>query len=316
VSGLGRYQEMSRAAAASVIGCYSTSFGAATRLLARPERERIRDVYAMVRVADEIVDGPAAAAGLDAAEVAERLDRFEREVFEGIETGFSANPVVQAFARTARECSLEAEHIRAFFRSMRADVETSDYSGERLEEYIYGSAEVVGLMCLDVFLAGPSGSSGPDGAARGRPAPARTAVHRQALADGARHLGAAFQKINFLRDLAEDREDLGRDYTGVRSEAEKARAVEEIRRDLSIAAHSLPGLPVSPRTGVTAAYLLFSELTDRIAATPAARLSTTRIRVPDVVKAGIVASAVLKARRGGPERELLSRHPALAEEDS
>ena len=309
MSGLGRYQEMSRAAAASVIGCYSTSFGAATRLLARPERERIRDVYAMVRVADEIVDGPAAAAGLDAAEVAERLDRFEREVFEGIETGFSANPVVQAFARTALECSLEAEHIRAFFRSMRADVETSDYSGQRLEEYIYGSAEVVGLMCLDVFLAGPSD---PD-AARGRPAPPRSAVHRQALADGARHLGAAFQKINFLRDLAEDREDLGRDYTGVRSEAEKARAVEEIRRDLSIAAHSLPGLPVSPRTGVTAAYLLFSELTDRIAATPAARLSTTRIRVPDAVKAGIVASAVLKARRGGRERELLARHPALAE---
>jgi 15-cis-phytoene synthase len=313
VSGLGRYQEMSRAAAASVIGCYSTSFGAATRLLARPERERIRDVYAMVRVADEIVDGPAAAAGLDAAEVAERLDRFEREVFEGIETGFSANPVVQAFARTARECSLEAEHIRAFFRSMRADVETSDYSGRRLEEYIYGSAEVVGLMCLDVFLAGPADAGA---AAHGRPAPARTAVHRQALADGARHLGAAFQKINFLRDLAEDREDLGRDYTGVRSEAEKARAVEEIRRDLSIAAHSLPGLPVSPRTGVTAAYLLFSELTDRIAATPAARLSTTRVRVPDAVKAGIVASAVLKARRGGAERELLGRHPALAGEDS
>ncbi|WP_238148025.1 phytoene/squalene synthase family protein [Rothia halotolerans] len=313
MSGLGRYQEMSRAAAASVIGCYSTSFGAATRLLARPERERIRDVYAMVRVADEIVDGPAAAAGLDAGEVAERLDRFEREVFEGIGTGFSANPVVQAFARTARECSLDPEHIRAFFRSMRADVETSDYSGERLEEYIYGSAEVVGLMCLDVFLAGPSG---PDAAACGRPAPARTAVHRQALGDGARHLGAAFQKINFLRDLAEDREDLGRDYTGVRSEEEKARAVEDIRRDLSIAAHSLPGLPVSPRTGVTAAYLLFSELTDRIAATPAARLSTARVRVPDAVKVRIVASAVLKARRGGPERELLTRHPALAEDAS
>lgn len=304
MSELSRYQEMSRAAAASVIGCYSTSFGAATRLLARPERDRIRDVYAMVRVADEIVDGPAAAAGLGPAEVAERLDRFEREVFEGIATGFSANPVVQAFARTARDCSLDPEHIRAFFRSMRADVDTSAYRGERLEEYIYGSAEVVGLMCLDVFVAGRPGPAGSE----------HDAVHRQALVDGARHLGAAFQKINFLRDLAEDREALGRDYTGVRTEAEKGRAIEDIRRDLSIAAHSLPGLPVSPRTGVTAAYLLFSQLTDKLEATPAARLSTTRVRVSDPAKVGIVTSAVLKARRGGAARRLAVRHPALSEE--
>ncbi|MUN55273.1 phytoene/squalene synthase family protein [Kocuria koreensis] len=277
---LSRYTATCHSVSTRVIGKYSTSFGQATRLLGRPVRSRVRDLYAVVRVADEIVDGPAAEAGMNPDQIAAELDRFESDIAQAIENGFSANPVIQAFSDTVRVCAIQPQHIRAFFRSMRADTDKETYTDGELDDYIYGSAEVVGLMCLDIFLAGRD----------------RTGEEHRTLVDGARHLGAAFQKINFLRDLAEDREELGRDYLGLDSEDDKDAALEDIRNDLDIARRSLPGLPASSRTGVTAAYLLFGELVRRLEQTSLAELRRRRVRVPDRVKAKILAQAVIESR--------------------
>lgn len=277
---LSRYSATCHAVSTGVIGRYSTSFGNATRLLREPVKSRVRDLYAVVRLADEIVDGPAAEAGLSIEQISGELNRFEADIMQTIDTGFSSNPVVHAFSDTVRTCAIQEKHIRAFFRSMRADTDTSSYAGRELDEYIYGSAEVIGLMCLDIFLAERS-KQGPD---------------HKVLVDGARHLGAAFQKINFLRDLAEDQEELGRDYLGLETEGDKDEALADIRRDLSIARRSLPALPASSRTGVTAAYLLFGELVRRLGRTPLALLRHQRVRVPDAVKARILVQAVVGAR--------------------
>lgn len=280
------FNRMSHLAAAKVIQSYSTSFGAASRLLAEPVRGRIRDIYAMVRIADEIVDGPAAEAGLDPEQIREMLDQFETDIFATIESGFSPNIVIHAFARTTRTCELKAEHIRAFFRSMRADITQSVYRDDELEQYIYGSAAVVGAMCLDVFIA--EAELPGSGAAQ--------KLHLKALQDGALHLGAAFQKINFLRDLAEDRTELGRDYLGVITETQKNAAIADIRADLAVARAAIPGLPRSSRLGVATAYLLFNALTIKLAAVPASKLQQQRVRIPNLRKFALVIQALFTAR--------------------
>ncbi|WP_258934548.1 FAD-dependent oxidoreductase [Nesterenkonia pannonica] len=169
-----------------MIDAYSTSFGLATSLLPAETRTGIRSIYALVRVADEIVDGTAEEAGLDAEQQREVLDALESETLEALERGFSANLVVHAFAVAARTSSLEASLVTAFFASMRRDLEpVQSLSREEYSTYIYGSAEVVGLMCLRVFLMHET----------------LTPEERADAEAGASSLGAAFQKVNFLRDL-------------------------------------------------------------------------------------------------------------------
>lgn len=275
-----RYDAVAQASAAVVIEGYSTSFGWASRLLHRPVRGHVRNIYALVRLADEIVDGPLAA--LDPARSTRQLDDLERETYEAMETGYSTNLVVHAFAITARRFGLDRDHVRAFFASMRTDLTRSVHTPESLDEYIYGSAEVVGLMCLDVFL-------GAEG---------RTDVAD--LTPGARSLGAAFQKINFLRDLAADHDDLGRTYfpgldLTAFSDADRDLLVADVQADLDRAATVIPRLPSNSRTAVSAAHGLFSELNRRVAAVPAAELLRTRVRVPAPTKARILAAAL---RRG------------------
>ena len=174
-TGLDLYDRTAQDAAAAVIAAYSTSFGLACRLLGPRVRPHVRNVYALVRVADEIVDGPAAAAGLDADTERRVLDDLEAETLAAIERGFSANLVVHAFARTARECGIGEDLVRPFFASMRTDLTTADHDAASHDAYVYGSAEVVGLMCLQVFVnAGASAPRQPGARARrGRPAPRR-----------------------------------------------------------------------------------------------------------------------------------------------
>ncbi|OUM40304.1 phytoene synthase [Arthrobacter agilis] len=252
----------------------------ASRILDRTTRSSIESVYALVRVADEIVDGAAAGAGLPVAEVGRLLDDLERDTETAMTTGYSANLVVHAFALTARATGIGVDLTRPFFASMRADLTRSEHTQESFDLYVYGSAEVVGLMCLRTFLVGRTVT------------PEEDAV----LVDGARHLGAAFQKINFLRDLAEDFSTLGRSYfPGVRpgsfTEADKIRLLDDIDRDLRISASSLPGLPPTPRRAVTLAQGLFTELAARLRRTPANELLRARIRVPNPVKLRIMAQA-------------------------
>src|SRR5690606_32868654 len=150
--GLDQYNEAAQDAAAAVIARYSTSFGLACRLLGPRARPHVRNIYGLVRVADEVVDGPAVEAGLTTDQAREALDRLEAETLQALDSGFSANRVVHAFATTARACGIRADLVRPFYASMRTDLSRTAHDAASLTQYVYGSAEVVGLMCLQVFV--------------------------------------------------------------------------------------------------------------------------------------------------------------------
>lgn len=283
-STLGRYEETAEASAAVVIGHYSTSFGVAARLLDRDARRRIRSIYALVRLADEVVDGVARYSGLGDAEIMQVLDDLEVETETALRRRYSTNLVVHAFSTTARDAGIDSRLTRPFFASMRRDLDPTPIGIDEIDRYIHGSAEVVGLMCLAVFLVGV-----PMDAAR-----------RSRLEEGAVHLGAAFQKINFLRDLAVDWRDLGRNYfPGIDpdafSDADKIAILDDIDNDLAIAGRSISELPRSARAAVAAAHGLFMRLALRCRATPAERLIATRIRVPNHEKLAIAMRSVIVA---------------------
>lgn len=281
-----RLDRVAAASAAQVISGYSTSFGWATRLLDQPDRTHVRVVYALVRVADEIVDDPDPTWPREERAVA--LDRLHAEVGEATRTGRGGgNLVVHAFATTARRYGIGPELVDPFFDSMRADLEVTVHDAASLARYVHGSAEVVGLMCLRVF----TGDQGRD-----------ADILYSRLRDGAVRLGAAFQKVNFLRDLAADHDGLGRTYLlgsdpDALTDARRDGLCDDIDRDLAAAAVAIRQLPDGSRRAVAAAHGLFAELNARLRATPAATLGTTRVRVPDVVKARIVARAVLTGGR-------------------
>ncbi|KQZ84575.1 phytoene synthase [Microbacterium sp. Root166] len=279
-TGLELYDRTARDAAATVISRYSTSFSLACRLLGPRPRPHVRTVYALVRIADEVVDGPAAAAGLTPDAAREVLDALEVETLRAIETGFSTNLIVHAFALTARECGIGEDLVRPFFRSMRTDLSTARHDDASHDDYVYGSAEVVGLMCLQVFV---------NAGARHPAAPSPE------LTDGARRLGAAFQDVNFLRDLDHDASALGRDYLGLASgTATRTAVLDRIDADLAAAAAVVPDLPADCRRAVTAAHDLFAELSARLRAQAGTtQEGTTRVRVPDVTKARLAARAWL-----------------------
>jgi len=263
-----------------VIGAYSTSFGLASAMLPRTVRTGIADVYALVRIADEIVDGPAAEAGIDLQRVRALLDELEQETLTALDTGFSANLVVHAFAVTARETGIDARQVEPFFASMRTDIaDVLRLDDASYRRYIHGSAEVVGEMCLRVFLKEKDGSS-----------------IDEELEEGARRLGAAFQKVNFLRDLADDAGRLHRAYIPgldpvAFTDEEKNAVVDEIAEDLAVARVAIARLPPRSRRATAAAAMLFARLNQQIGRMPAAQLRRTRASVPLPVKLGILASA-------------------------
>ncbi|WP_134772283.1 phytoene/squalene synthase family protein [Ornithinimicrobium flavum] len=274
------YDDVARRSAAVVIAHYSTSFGWATRLLHEPVRTHVRSIYALVRVADELVDDATQTWDRDLR--AELVDGMHRETLSALRSGGSANLVVHAFALTAREHGIGPDLVDPFFDSMRADLSVHVHDPESLATYVYGSAEVVGLMCLRVFVGG-------DPAAYDE------------LAPGARRLGAAFQKVNFLRDLHADQSRLGRAYfPGVDlstfTDRERDLLLDDIDADLDAAAIAVRRLPPSSRAAVQAAHGLFQELSARLRTTPASRIAQERVRVPDLVKARIVARSIAGAR--------------------
>lgn len=277
-----RYDQVAERSAAVVIRRYSGSFGTASLLLAQPVRRRIQNVYALVRVADEIVDHPDA--GLTGAEREQMLDALQTDVHQARVTGHSPNLVVHAFARTATQCGIGADLVDPFFASMRMDLQRTLHDEQSFRQYVYGSAEVVGLMCLRVFLVDEA-AGGPRGAGAD-------------LEPGARRLGAAFQKLNFLRDLGEDHDLLGRSYfPGLDvpgfTDADRDRILDDIDTDLAAADRSIPHLPPGSRRAVRAAHAIFAELARRLRATPAAEIRAGRVRVPTAVKAKLVGSALL-----------------------
>ena len=281
-SRLALYDRVAEETASIVIRRYSTSFGLASRLLGSGVRQHGENIYALVRVADEIVDGPATEAGLDTIGAGRALNELERETEHAMDSGFSSNLVVHAFALTAREVGFGAELTAPFFESMRMDLSEKEHDQSSFDRYVYGSAEVVGLMCLEAFLQGQE----------------LDAAEKERMVTGARALGAAFQKVNFLRDLAADFETLGRSYfPGIKvdsfTEADKHRLLDDIDADLAVSASVVPSLPASSRRAVALAQSLFAELSVRLRATPATQLVRARVRVPNPVKARLALAAAL-----------------------
>jgi 15-cis-phytoene synthase len=274
------YDRVAEETASLVIRRYSTSFGLASRLLEPRARQHIENIYALVRLADEIVDGATTAAGLDTVDAARILNELEIETGFAMDHGYSSNLIVHAFGLTARETGFNRSLTEPFFDSMRSDLTATEHDQESFDRYVYGSAEVVGLMCLCAFLEGTT----------------RSPEETVELQLGARSLGAAFQKVNFLRDLAADYRDLGRSYfPGVNvntfTEADKSRLLDDIDADLRTSAAVLPKLPIGSRRAVALAQSLFTDLARRLRATPADRLVTSRVRVPNPTKLRIAAAA-------------------------
>src|SRR5690606_18669810 len=262
-----RYDLVAQRSAGCVIAGYSTSFGWATRMLDEPVRTDVRSIYALVRIADETVDDPDPAFSL--TERSRLLEDLAAETARAVAGSRSTNLVVQAFARTARRCGIGPALIDPFFASMRAHLAVSAIAKESLSEYVHGSAAGVGLMCLRLFLDGD---------------------------------GAAFQKVNFLRDLAEDHDALGRTYfpgldVDAFDDAERDRLLDDIDADLDRAAAALPHLPASSRRAVTAAHGFYRALSRRLRTTPASQIRTARVRVPDHEKAVIMIRALCESRR-------------------
>lgn len=288
-AGLALYDRTAARGSVQVLDSYSTSFRLSSRLCSPAVRADLAAIYALVRVADEIVDGCAARAGLSSAQCREVLDGLEREVETALQSGYSANLVVHAFAATARATGIGTALTRPFFASMRRDLSPLVFTEEsELDEYVHGSAEVVGLMCLASFRRGLT------------PEPVRDARWDR----GAIALGSAFQRVNFLRDLGEDADGLGRRYfPGIDphgfTDAQRDRILDRVEAELSIADAVIGELPTSSRRAVAAAHLLYAELAARLRRTPAPVLVARRIRVPASRKAALLVRAMLRGE--GPQ---------------
>lgn len=253
---------------------YSTSFTLGIKTLDRSLRMPIFAIYGFVRYADEIVDT------FHDFDKEKLLNRFKDHTYEAIEEGISLNPVLHSFQKIVREYKIEHELIDAFLHSMAMDLGNVDYDPAKYHEYIYGSAEVVGLMCLRVFCNGDE-------------------ELYQLLKDDARSLGAAFQKVNFLRDLKSDFYERGRvyfpgvDFNDFTIDAKKV-IEEDIQQDFRNAYRGIMGLPETSRRGVYLAYVYYLKLFDRIKKTSATRIQHERIRVPDTIKFALLAKTLVK----------------------
>ncbi len=290
-TGLALYNRVATENSVHLLSRYSSSFGAASLLLPGRMRTRIAAIYALVRVADEIVDGPGESAGLSTAECAETLDALEAETEHALTTGFSSNLVVHAFAQTARAAGFGTELTRPFFASMRMDLEQNVHDQASIKTYIYGSAEVIGLMCTAVFCQD-----------------SRVDPRRPEIVDAARALGSAFQKINFLRDLGSDLDALGRNYfpginVALLTARDRDTIIADIDADLARARAGIGLLPRVSRPAVICATELFATLTRKMGAVPARDLLRRRIRVSTPHKVVIALRALLLGRflpsRGG-----------------
>ena len=286
-SSLVRFTQTAERAANQVIEAYSTSFGLATRMLGPRHRQHVRNIYALVRVADELVDGMTAEAGLTPPQQLETLELFIAETQRAVRLGCSSDLVIHAFAHTARQAAIDESLTTPFFDSMRTDLhsaaadttELARFDAGAHADYVYGSAEVVGLMCLRVFMRDSSHDAQTLGI----------------LEHGAKRLGAAFQNINFLRDLADDTERLGRSYLGTAdrlTDGDRLHWVQTIRDQLADASAVIPLLPRDARAAVRSALALFESLTDRVESSSIEELYRRRVRVPNPVKAGLAARAL------------------------
>jgi phytoene/squalene synthetase len=255
---------------------YSTSFSSAIKLLHQDLRGPIFNIYGFVRFADEIVDT------FHQYNKAELLIEFKRDTYLAIERGISLNPILHSFQLTVNKFGISHELIEAFFVSMEMDLEQIDYTLEKYEQYILGSAEVVGLMCLHVFTGGDL-----------------TEFYK--LKPYAMKLGSAFQKVNFLRDIKDDHLVLGRTYfpdvdiSEFTSEA-KEQIEKDIEKDFVMAVEGIKLLPSTSRGGVYLAYTYYKALFNKIKKLPPNKILTERVRINNGKKFGIMVNCMIQTR--------------------
>lgn len=253
---------------------YSSSFGLSSRLFDRTIRSNIYAIYGLVRIADEIVD---TYAGDDRQQL---LDNLEAEVLTTIARSYSTNPIVHAFSKTASHYGIDETLIRPFFASMRMDIVPEAYTQANYQTYIYGSAEVIGLMCLRVFCAGDT-------------------ARYDSLAPGARALGAAYQKVNFLRDIAADHNELGRMYfPGVTyaqmSELDKRAIAVDIMADFTAAQPSLAQLPRNSKAAVMLSVMYYRQLLTHLERASVDTIKANRLRISTPRKVWLLLIAVVR----------------------
>lgn len=271
------FDTVSFACSEKVTKAYSTSFSSAVKMLAPSIRQDIYNIYGFVRFADEIVDS------FHDYNKEVLFQKFENELADAINDKISLNPILNSFQHTVHKYKINQELIDAFMKSMKLDLVKKEYkTTEEYQEYIYGSADVVGLMCLMVFVNGDEKKYND-------------------LKDSAMKLGSAFQKVNFLRDLKADFEGLNRTYfpntdLSKLTEASKKEIIEDIEADFKLAYEGILRLPIEAKFGVYTAYRYYKRLLTRLKATPSMEIKNTRIRVPSYQKVEILARCYVKYR--------------------
>lgn len=266
------FDSVSFTCSSKVTSAYSTSFSLAVKMLAPSVRPAIHSIYGFVRFADEIVDT------FHEFDKEALLTKFENDFYEGMDAGISLNPILNSFIHTVKEYNIETELIDSFLASMRMDLNKKEYkTKEEYNEYIYGSADVVGLMCLKVFVNGDQEKF-------------------LELKESAMSLGSAFQKVNFLRDFKTDMQLLERSYfpnidVQKINHHTKKEIIDEIERDFRLAYRGIVKLPNTSRFGVYSAYKYYKQLLRKIERTEPHQIMETRIRVSDHIKLGLLAKS-------------------------
>ena len=270
------FDKVSHQSSKMVTQTYSTSFSLGIYCLDKKFHQPIYGIYGFVRLADEIVDS------FQGYPKAELLQDFKKQTYAAIEQGISLNPILNSFQKVVNNCHIDHELIETFLQSMEADLLQTSHNSESIKNYILGSAEVVGLMCLRVFTEGNS-------------------EKYLELKDAAMRLGAAFQKINFLRDLQADYKDLGRSYfPGINpakfTREDKERIEIGIEEDFDEALKGIKKLPKGSVFGVYTAYVYYRALFSKIRALPSEQILSERIRIPNNLKIRLLLRSYVKFR--------------------
>jgi len=268
------YNQTATAVSTLITKKYSTSFFWATCMFQKEIKNAITSIYGFVRFADEIVDT------FHNYDKSYLLDKFEDDYYESIKQGISLNPVIHSFQITVKKYNIPNEYVQAFLISMRADLMKNEYNTKsELDSYIYGSADVVGLMCLKVFCNGDDKN-----------------FHELELP--AMKLGSAFQKVNFLRDLKTDMELLDRSYfpeieKGIFNESIKKEVILKIHEDFDMAYDGIKRLPKNAKLAVLLAYYYYKNLLQKIERIPAGKVLESRIRTSDGKKILLLFKAII-----------------------
>ena len=271
------FDQVSESCSKIVTESYSTSFTLATKMLDSSIRQDIYNIYGFVRFADEIVDS------FHNYDKKELLNLFEKDLKKSIEDKISLNPILNSFQKTIHNYQIDYELVDSFLKSMKLDLDKSKYlSKKEFDQYVYGSADVVGLMCLKVFVKGNN-------------------QDYNNLKPYAMSLGSAFQKVNFLRDLKADHDGLNRSYfpnLNIEEFDEESKQIilSEIDKDFSHALKGIFQLPSSAKFGVYTAYKYYLKLLNKLRKTPPLKIKSSRIRVPNYQKVNVLARSYVRYR--------------------